>query len=230
MEIPATRNIEGIRLMSRTSQSELAVLLKGGAESLDCPLNDLQLNQFLTYLEELKVWNRAVNLTAIVGDEEIVEKHFLDSIAGLKAIEEHPGQSLIDIGTGAGFPGLPLKIASPKLRLFLVESSQKKAAFLHHLTGKLRLSEVHIFNQRVESLLKSGNHYDLIVTRAFAKTQVVLEKALPLLAPEGKLILYQGGMPSQAPVRDLKGWERTIRYELPFSKIQRRLEIFRRIS
>ena len=214
--------------MPRMNRSDLAVLLSTGAKALDIPLSDFQINQFVSYLEDLKEWNRRVNLTAIIANEEIIEKHFLDSLAGLKAIEKHPGQTLLDIGTGAGFPGVPLKIAFPTLRLCLIESSQKKAAFLHHLSGKLKLSEVSILNQRIESLLDLDRSYDLIVIRAFAKIQIALARALPLLAPRGKLILYQGRRQSQ--IHDMKGCEATIPYELPFSKIRRSLEIFSRSS
>jgi len=216
--------------MPRANRADPAFLLAAGAKALDIPLSDFQINQFMSYLEDIKEWNRAINLTAIISDEEIIEKHFLDSLAGLKAIEKRPGQALLDIGTGAGFPGVPLKIAFPALRLSLVESSQKKAAFLHHLTGKLKLSEVSILNQRIEKLSNIDRRYDLIVARAFAKIQIVLVKAMPLLAPRGKLILYQGRMQSQMPVRDMKGWEATVQYELPFSKIGRSLEIFSRSS
>jgi len=214
--------------MPRLNRSDLAILLFTGAKALDVTLSDFQINQFVSYLEDLKEWNRRINLTAIIADEEIIEKHFLDSLAGLKAIEKHPGQILLDIGTGAGFPGVPLKIAFPTLRLSLIESSQKKAAFLHHLAGKLKLSEVSILNQRVESLLGIERPYDLIVIRAFAKIQIALASALPLLSPSGKLILYQGHRQSQ--IHDMKGWKATIPYELPFSKIRRSLEIFSRSS
>lgn len=208
------------------NQSELAAFLGSGAKSLGVPLSDLQIDQFMTYMLELKKWNRLINLTAIIRDEEIIEKHFLDSLAGLKAIEDRPGQTLLDIGSGAGFPGVPLKIGLPSLKADLLESSQKKGAFLHHVVGILKLPEVAILNRRIESLIQADQRYDLIVTRAFAKIQITLEKAQPLLATHGKLILYQGRMLSPVPVNDMKGWEATIKYDLPFSKIQRRLEIF----
>lgn len=213
-------------------RAKLASLLAAGAEALDSPLSGFQIEQFLIYLEDLKEWNQRVNLTAITVDDEIIEKHFLDSVAGLKAIEKRSGQTLLDIGldigTGAGFPGLPLKIVFPALQVTLVESSQKKAAFLYHIIGKLHLAGTAVINKRVEKLKEETARYDLIVARAFAKKRVVLERSLALLSNDGKLILYQGRPESASPLDPKNGWETTIQYQLPFSKIRRSLEIFRR--
>ncbi|MBI3811271.1 MAG: 16S rRNA (guanine(527)-N(7))-methyltransferase RsmG [Nitrospirae bacterium] len=209
-------------------RAKLASHLAVGAEALDSPLSGSQIEQFLIYLEDLKEWNQRVNLTAITVDDEIIEKHFLDSVAGLKAIEKRSGQTMLDVGTGAGFPGLPLKIVFPALQVTLVESSQKKAAFLYHIIGKLHLAGTAVINKRVEKLKEETARYDLIVARAFAKKKVVLERSIALLSNDGKLILYQGRPESASPLDHKNGLETTIQYQLPFSKIRRSLEIYRR--
>ena len=213
-------------IVPRTKQARPSDLLIAGAASLGCSLTSAQVDQFIFYLDSLKEWNRKINLTSITEDEEIIEKHFLDSLGGLNAIRRHSKGTLLDIGTGAGFPGIPLKIALPKLKLTLVEASPKKAAFLHYLSGRLKLSNFTILNRKVETLPKSGSGYSLIVVRALAKVGAVLEKTRHLLSPMGRLILYQGGRMDLVKVQGIKGWIESLVYELPRSKIHRRLEIF----
>ena len=210
----------------RTKQARPEDLLLAGAASLGCSLTPSQVDQFMVYLDSLKEWNRTINLTSITEDEEVIEKHFLDSLAGLNAIRRHSKGTLLDIGTGAGFPGIPLKIALPELNLTLVEASPKKTAFLHFLSGRLKLSNLTILNQKIEALPKTGSGYSLIVVRALAKVEAVLEKTHHLLLPTGRLILYQGGRINVEKIQGMQGWIETLVYELPRSKIHRRLEIF----
>ena len=166
--------------------------LKKCLDEIGLHLKADQLDKFSIYLQELQAWNRSVNLTAITVDEEIVVKHFVDSLAALTVEMMKPGASLLDVGTGAGFPGIPLKIARSDLRLTLVEPVQKKVSFLYRIVGLLHLEDVNIFYGTLEQFMARGKHghaFDYITTRAL-KYGVILRDGASLLAGWGRAIIY----------------------------------------
>lgn len=151
-----------------------------------------QLNLFMIYLEQLQAWNRSVNLTGITLDDEIVIKHFIDSLAGLTVEEIKPGTSLLDVGTGAGFPGIPLKIARMDLAVTLIEPSRRKISFLYSIVGQLQLDNVKVFHGTFEQFIaitKYSDRYDYITTRAL-KYDMILRDGKRILADDGRVILY----------------------------------------
>jgi 16S rRNA (guanine527-N7)-methyltransferase len=164
------------------------VLLQG-IEALGLTCDEAQAGLFMTYLSELKKWNRAYSLTSIRDDRGIVIKHFLDSLLYLKALPSEMG-SLADIGAGAGFPGLPIKILRPELRLYLVEPVQKKAAFLRSTVRRLGLEGVEVLAQRVEDV--SGFQVDACVTRALFAVAEFYETSRHIVLPGGVLVLSKG--------------------------------------
>ena len=158
-------------------------------------LNRFQLNALHQYEKELLAWNARYNLTAIRDVEEIRTKHFLDSLTCLLAIRDIPSLRLIDIGTGAGFPGLALKIVTPNLHLTLVESVGKKADFCRHMVQKLELENVQVVQERAEVLGQSPIHreqYDWAVARAVAALPVLAEYLLPLVKVGGSILAMKG--------------------------------------
>lgn len=170
-------------------------MLKEYSAEIGVSLETDQLRQFMIYLEQLRVWNQSVNLTGITGDEEIIIKHFFDSMAGLKAEDVILGATLLDVGTGAGFPGIPMKIVRQDLDVTLIEPVQKKISFLHFIVGLLRLEKVKIFHGTLERFMidefsdQSVGSFDYVTTRAL-KYDVVLRNSSKLLASHGKVILY----------------------------------------
>jgi 16S rRNA (guanine527-N7)-methyltransferase len=135
---------------------------------------------FDLYLKELLEWNKKFNLTAITDPEEIRIKHFEDSLTLLQAIQLKD-QSVIDVGTGAGFPGIPLKIVCPEIKLTLLEATKKKVEFLKHIVSILNLQEVEIIWGRAEEIIKRKREsFDLALSRAVAKLNVLCELCLPL--------------------------------------------------
>jgi len=158
-------------------------------------LTEVQLAAWQCYENELLIWNERFNLTAIRQPEEIRLKHFIDSLSCLLVMQNTPTASVIDVGTGAGFPGLPLKIVWPEMRLTLVESVGKKADFCRHIVQTLKLEGVTVLAERVETLGQLPAHresYDWALARAVALMPVLAEYLLPLARVGGRRLAMKG--------------------------------------
>ncbi len=192
---------------------------------------------FDLYLKELLAWNKKFNLTAITDPEEIRIKHFEDSLTILQTIKL-TNQSVIDVGTGAGFPGIPLKIVCPELKLTLLEATQKKVEFLKHIVSVLNLQDVEIFWGRAEEIAKGKREsFDIALSRAVAKLNVLCEYCLPLVKIGGMFIAYKEKEiekeveESKNAIHILGGKIKEIKkVKLPNSDIIRSLVIIEKIS
>ncbi len=170
-------------------------LTKHANRQLGLRLSRLQLSSLSLYERELVDWNTHFNLTAIRDPQEIHIKHFLDSLTCLLALRDTPVERLIDVGTGAGFPGIPLKIIYPKMQLTLVESVGKKAEFCRHVVKMLELPGVEVVQERAEVLGQTPAHreqYDWAVARAVAILPVLVEYLLPLVRVGGSMLAMKG--------------------------------------
>ena len=155
---------------------------------------------FQHFSSELLDWNQKFNLTAIRTPEEIESKHFMDALSLLPALQHYRVGSLIDIGTGAGFPGIPLKIVQPDLHLVLVESVEKKAGFCRHIVSTLELADVEVVAERAEAIGQNRQYreqFDCAVARAVAALPILLEYLLPLVRVGGIVIAQKGGSAGQ---------------------------------
>jgi 16S rRNA (guanine527-N7)-methyltransferase len=162
---------------------------------LDLDLSPRQIEAFEVYARALLTWNKRYNLTAITDPVEIEIKHFLDSLSCLKVVQFRGNEHVIDVGTGAGLPGLPLKIVCPSIRLTLVESIRKKVDFCEHVVEELGLDGVDVIHSRAETLGQDARHrasYDWALARAVARAPVLLEYLLPFLKLKGHAVLQKG--------------------------------------
>lgn len=175
-----------------------AGLLEQGARRLGLRLGEPGLALFRRYHALLAEWNARVNLTSVTGWDAVLTTHFLDSLAVAQAIPETVlrGGAVLDVGSGAGFPGVPLKLAFPRVSLSLVEATGKKAAFLTHLARELGLRDVQVLNARAEDLAHDPRHreqYDVALSRALAPLPTLVELTLPFVKPGGRLIAQKKG-------------------------------------
>ncbi len=171
----------------------LRQMLDSGARELGVGLSEAQLDSCLLFLSELKKWNQKINLTAIRADQDIVIKHFLDSFSFIKGFAPVEGLKLLDMGSGAGFPALPLKIAIPGISVTMVESVKKKAAFIRHIIRTLRLTGAEVSDKRTEELSNSfQSSFDVVTARAFADMEKALEAGRTFLKTGGIMVLSRG--------------------------------------
>ena len=163
-------------------------------EALEITLTEKQIEQFLIYYEMLVEWNEFMNLTAITEYNEVMKKHFIDSISLIKAYDVTKSAKVIDVGTGAGFPGLALKIAYPNLQVTLLDSLNKRIQFLNEVIDKLQLDGVETIHGRAEDFAKAGKlreTFDLCVSRAVANLSTLSEYCLPFVKVGGQFISYK---------------------------------------
>ncbi|SMP58411.1 16S rRNA (guanine(527)-N(7))-methyltransferase RsmG [Anoxynatronum buryatiense] len=181
--------------MSQTMTPDLIKMLSEGIRELNFDVTEEQIQQFNNYYELLMEWNEKMNLTAITEPEKIVTHHFLDSISCAKAPGFFEATQVLDMGTGAGFPGIPLQIMFPRQQYVLMDSLAKRVTFLETVIKRLGLEQVKLYHARAEQAGRNTQHreqYRLAVSRAVAALPVLLEYVIPLLKVGGRFICQKG--------------------------------------
>lgn len=211
------------------------IQFKKDAEALGVNLTDFQVQQFLIYYEMLTEWNEVMNLTAITNYDDVLKKHYVDSMSLIKAYDVTKKVSVIDVGTGAGFPGLVLKIAFPELQVTLLDSLKKRINFLDVVIDKLGLSGVETVHGRAEDCAKPGKlreNFDLCVSRAVANLSTLSEYCLPFVKLNGLFISYKSEKVYEEAETAVKAisilggkMKEQIEFQLPDSDIYRNLVV-----
>jgi len=195
----------------------LEELLYEGGKAVSCPLSSESIRTFLFFLRELSDWNERVNLTGLNDESDIVIELFVDSLACGMALSPEKNESIIDIGSGAGFPGIPLKIAYPELEVTLLEPRLKKTAFLHHIIGTLSLQNIRVLSRSVQDLFQDNSFnlvYDKVIARAI-KPDSIFPEAGSLLRDSGRAVLCRSKRLGSCEGSWKMSVEKEIDYELP---------------
>ena len=225
--------IYGDRIVSYNTK-----ILTDGCESLGITLSDRQIEQFMIYYEYLVEKNKVMNLTGITEFEEVMLKHFVDSLAVVKAVDMSKVTTLLDLGTGAGFPGVPLKIAFPHIEMVLLDSLNKRIKFLGEVIEKCRLENIVAIHGRAEELAKKKEYregFDLCVSRAVANLSSLSEYCIPYVKIGGQFIPYKSGnidtelKEAERAIKILGGSRQdVIKFQLPDSDIDRSLVVIKK--
>lgn len=215
-------------------------ILKQGFREFGLVLDAAQKNQFLRYYELLVAWNRLMNLTAITEYDEVCTKHFMDSVSLCKAVDCTKSMSLMDVGTGAGFPGIPLKIVFPDLKITLLDSLGKRVKFLYEVIDTLGLKDIEAIHGRAEDFAKQDlfrERFDLCVSRAVANLSTLSEYCLPYVKKDGFFVSYKSEkaleeMESARRAVDMLGGEifRQVTFCLPGTDIHRNLFVIKKVK
>lgn len=169
---------------------------KRGLEELEIELTEKQFQQFIQYYELLVEKNKVMNLTGITEWEEVVQKHFLDSLSLVYAVDIEDGMKMLDLGTGAGFPGIPLKIAFPQIDIVLLDSLNKRIKFLQEVIDTLDLKQIKAFHGRAEEFAQKKEYrekFEVVVSRAVANLSTLSEYCIPFLEIGGAFVSYKSG-------------------------------------
>lgn len=207
-------------------------LLHNGAQQLGIVLTVEQINSVFIYLAELKRWSRKINLTAITDERDMIIKHVLDSLSYIHGFTPAPEQQVLDMGSGAGFPALPIKIACPGIVVTMVESTKKKASFLRHIIRTMKLTEISVIDTRTEELpSRFFSAFDIVTARAFADMRSAIAAGTPLLKPGGLMVLSRGPeetISQQDLAKAGVSLERRTDLTLPFSEYKRKVWVFKK--
>ncbi len=215
-------------------------ILESRLEPLHITLSGMQLDQFDKFYDLLVEWNKVMNLTGITEYQDVVEKHFLDSLSIVKIIDMNQIEYAIDIGTGAGFPGIPLKIAFPDINIVLLDSLNKRIKFLDHIIEELKLDGIRTIHGRAEDYAREAGYrekFDLCVSRAVANLASLSEYCLPYVRVGGRFVSYKSGDIEQ----EISEGERAIKilggkvyqvekFNLPDTEIQRSFVMIKKMK